>query len=207
MKLKFVAIMTAFTLTAVSLTGLFTIPVLYAQEKPAAPPLMKVDHNHSTIGFAIPILGGLSKVTGKFTDFDLGVVYDEVDITKSSVNTTIRVASIDTGIADRDKDLRGAGFFDVEKFPTITFVSHSIEKMNDTHFVARGTFTMKGVSKEIDLPISLTGQFENPATKKKIFGFHSSIKINRRDYGITWEHQALATFVGDDVEVDIDIIS
>src|ERR1700733_974782 len=102
MKLKFV-IMTAFTLTAVSLTGLFTIPVLYAQEKPAAAPLMKVDHNHSTIGFAIPILGGISTVTGKFTHFDLGVVYDEVDITKSSVNTTIRVASIDTGIADRDK--------------------------------------------------------------------------------------------------------
>jgi len=166
MKLKFV-IMTAFTLTALSLTGLFTIPVLYAQEKPAAAPLMKVDHNHSTIGFAIPILGGISTVTGKFTHFDLGVVYDEVDITKSSVNTTIRVASIDTGIADRDKDLCGAGFFDVEKFPTIIFVRHSIEKKNDTHFVARGTVTMKGVSKEIDLPISLTSQFENPTTKKK----------------------------------------
>jgi polyisoprenoid-binding protein YceI len=103
MKLKFVIIMTAFTLIAVSLTGLFTIPVRYAQVKPAAPPPMKVDHNHSTIGFAVPILGGISKVTGRFTDFDLGVVYDEVDITKSSVNTTIRVASIDTGIADRDK--------------------------------------------------------------------------------------------------------
>jgi polyisoprenoid-binding protein YceI len=65
---------------------------------------------------------------------------------------------------------------------------------------------MKGVSKEIDLPISLTGQFESPATNKKIFGFHSSIKINRRDYGSAWEHQALATFLGGDVEVDIDII-
>ena len=115
MKLKFV-IMTAFTLTALSLTGLFTIPVRYAQVKPAAPPPMKVDHNHSTIGFAIPILGGLSKVTGKFTDFDAEVVYDESDITKSSINATIRVTSIDTGIADRDKDLRSVGFFDVENF-------------------------------------------------------------------------------------------
>jgi len=156
---------------------------------------------------AIPILGGLSKVTGKFTDFDPEVAYDDADITKSSINATIRVTSIDTGIADRDKDLRSAGFFDVEKFPTITFVSHSIEKKNGTHFIARGTFTMKGLSKEIDLSVSLTGQFENPATKKKIFGFHSSTKIDRRDYGITWEHKALATFVGDNVEVDIDIIS
>ena len=168
---------------------------------------MKVDHNHSTIGFAVPILGGLSKVTGKFTDYDLKIVYDEDDVAKSSINATIRIVSIDTGIADRDKDLRSAAFFDVEKFPTITFVSHRIEKKDATHFIAHGTFTMKGVAKEIVLPFSLNGQFENPATKKKIFGFHSSITINRRDYGITWEHPALATFVGDDVEVDIDIIS
>ena len=97
MKIRFLTIMTASTLAA-----LFA-PVMHGQDKPAAPALMKVDHNHSTIGFAIPILGGISKVTGRFPDFDLGVVYDEVDITKSSVNTTIRVASIDTGIADRDK--------------------------------------------------------------------------------------------------------
>lgn len=191
-----------------TLTMLFLSPATRSQEKPpAAPALMKVDHNHSTIAFTVPILGGLSRVTGKFTDYDLAVVYDEADITKSSVNATIRVASIDTGIADRDKDLRSAGFFDVDKYPTITFVSHSIEKKDGTHFIAHGTFTMKGVAKEIDLPISLSGQFEIPATKKKIFGFHSSTKLNRRDYGITWEHQALATFVGDEIGVEIDIIS
>src|SRR3984885_15854846 len=206
MKLKFVAIMTAFTLIAVSLTGLFTIPVLYAQVKPAAPPPMKVDHNHSTIGFAVPILGGISKVTGRFTDFDLGVVYDEVDITKSSVNTTIRVASIDTGIADRDKDLRSDGFFDADKFPTITFVSHRIEK-KDGKIIAHGTLTMKGVAKEIDLPITPAGEFQLPNNGNKIIGFHASMKLNRRDYGITWEHQALATFVGDEVTVNIDIIN
>ena len=201
MKIKFLTIMTASTLAA-----LFA-PVMHGQDKPAAPALMKVDHNHSTIGFAVPILGGLSRVTGKFTDYDLAVVYDEADVTKSSIVATIRVSSIDTGIPDRDKDLRSAAFFDVEKYPTITFVSHSIEKKDSTHFSARGTFTMKGVSKEIDLPVSLTGQFENPATKKLIFGFHASMKLNRRDYGITWEHQALATFVGDEVAAEIDIIS
>jgi polyisoprenoid-binding protein YceI len=111
-----------------TLTASFASVPARSQEKTALPPLMKVDRNHSTIGFAVPILGGLSRVTGKFTDFDLAVVYDETDITKSSVNATIRVTSIDTGVADRDKDLRSAGFFDVDKYPTITFVSHTIEK-------------------------------------------------------------------------------
>jgi polyisoprenoid-binding protein YceI len=201
MKIKFLIILAASTFTA-SLA-----PVMHGQDKPAIPGLMKVDHNHSTIGFAVPILGGLSKVTGKFTGYDLSVVYDEADITKSSINATIRVTSIDTGIPDRDKDLRSTAFFDVEKYPTITFVSHSIEEKDSTHFIAHGTFTLKGVSKEIDLPISISGQFENPATRKMIFGFHASMQLNRRDYGITWEHQALATFVGDEVAVEIDIIS
>jgi polyisoprenoid-binding protein YceI len=202
MKITFPAIV-----TAASLAMLFVSPAMQGQDKPVAPPLMKVDHNHSTIGFVVPILGGLSKVTGKFTDYDLAVVYDGADITKSSVNATIRVTSIDTGIADRDKDLRSSGFFDVEKYPTITFASHSIEKKDGTHFIAHGTMTMKGVAKEVDFPISLSGQFENPATKKMIFGFHASMKLNRRDYGITWEHQGIATFVGDEVEVVIDVIS
>jgi polyisoprenoid-binding protein YceI len=202
-------------LAAFAAVGIFAALLLaaptHAQDKPAvqapASPLMKVDHNHSTIGFQVPIMRGLSTVPGKFTDYDLAVVYDESDVTKSSINATIRVASIDTGIADRDKDLRSAGFFDVDKFPSITFVSRSIEKKDATHFVAHGTLTMKGVAKEIDLPITLSGQFELPDSKKKIYGFHASTKLNRRDYGITWEHQALATFVGDEVEIVIDIIS
>jgi polyisoprenoid-binding protein YceI len=195
----------------VILAAMFVAAPVHAQDKPVAPPaaspLMKVDHNHSTVGFQVPIMGGLSTVPGKFTDFDAAVVYDQSDVTKSSINATIRVTSIDTGIADRDKDLRTAEFFDVDKFPTITFVSHSIEKKDATHFVAHGTLTMKGVAKEIDLPITLSGQFELPDSKKTIYGFHAATKINRRDYGITWEHKALATFVGDEVEIVIDIIS
>ena len=139
-------------------------------------------------------------------DFDVAVVYDEGDITKSSVNATIRVASVDTGIADRDKDLRSDGFFDADKSPTITFVSHRIEK-KDGKIIAHGTLTMKGVAKEIDLPISPAGEFQLPNNGNKIIGFHASMKLNRRDYGITWEHQALATFVGDEVTVNIDIIN
>jgi polyisoprenoid-binding protein YceI len=186
--------------------ALLASAALRAQDKPAGPPPFKVDHNHSTIGFEVPIMGGLSKVPGKFTDFDVAVVYDEGDITKSSVNAAIRVASVDTGIADRDKDLRSDGFFDADKFPTITFVSHRIEK-KDAKIIAHGTLTMKGVAKEIDLPISPAGEFQLPNNGNKIIGFHVSMKLDRRDYGITWEHQALANFVGDEVTVNIDIIN
>jgi polyisoprenoid-binding protein YceI len=177
-----------------------------AQDKPAGSPRFKVDHNHSTIGLEVPIMGGLSKAPGKFTDFDVAVVYDPDDITKSSVNAMIHVASVDTGIAGRDEDLRSDNFVNVAKFPTITFVSHSIEQ-KEGKIVAHGTLTMKGLAKEIDLPISLAGEFPIPNSDKKIIGFHASMKLNRCDYGITWEHQALATFVGDEVTVNIDVIN
>ena len=176
------------------------------QEKPAASPFLKVDHNHSTVGFEVPILAGLSRVPGKFTDFDVNIAYDEKEITKSSVNATIRVASIDTGIAERDKDLRGEGFFQAEKFPTITFASSRIEKKGE-RFVAHGTLTMKGVAKEIELPFKIAGEFQEPDDSRKVIGFHAEMKLNRRDYGITWEHRGIATFVGDEVAVMLDILT
>jgi polyisoprenoid-binding protein YceI len=176
------------------------------QEKPAASPFLKVDRNHSTVGFEVPILAGLSRVSGKFTDFDVNITYDEKDITKSSVNATIRVASIDTGIPDRDKDLRGEGFFQAEKFPTMTFASSSIEKKGQG-FVAHGTLTMKGVAKEIELPFKIAGEFQAPDNPRRVIGFHAQMKLNRRDYGMTWEHRAIANFVGDDVEVILDILT
>jgi polyisoprenoid-binding protein YceI len=74
-----------------------------------------IDNNHSTIGFSVSIRSGMSKVTGKFTDFAITLNNDEKDITKSSVTAVIKTASINTGIEARDKDLRSAAFFDAEK--------------------------------------------------------------------------------------------
>src|SRR2546425_9429236 len=110
-----------------------------------------IDANHSTVGFSVSIMGGLSKVNGKFTEFAVTLTNDEKDITKSSVSVVIKAASINTGITARDNDLRSAGFFDVEKYPEITFQSKHIEKKGKQLLVI-GTFTMHGVSKEIALP-------------------------------------------------------
>ena len=109
-----------------------------------------IDNAHSTVGFSVPILGGLSQVKGKFTDFNITLNHDEKDITKSSVNVVIKATSVDTGIERRDNHLRTADFFDVEKFPEITFKSERVEKKGK-QFIAYGPLTMHGVTKEIAL--------------------------------------------------------
>src|ERR1700674_2084228 len=166
----------------------------------------RIDTNHSTAGFSVSIMGGLSKVTGKFTDFTVTLMNDEKDITKSSVNVVIKTASIDTGIKDRDNDLKTANFFDVEKYPEITFQSTRIEKKGK-ELIAVGTFTMHGVSKEIALPFTITGPDKNPTTKKMNIGYTARITLNRRDFGINWRHPAVSNFVSDDVEVEINLIT
>jgi len=165
-----------------------------------------IDLNHSTVGFSVPIMGGLSKVKGKFMDFNINLSNDEHDITKSSVNVVIKAASVDTGIEGRDKHLRTADFFDVEKFPEITFQSTRIEKRGK-QLIAHGTLTMHGVSKEIALPFTITGVDENADKTKKNVGYSASLVLNRRDYGINYEHKTVPNFVGDNITVEIDLIT
>ena len=165
-----------------------------------------IDNNHSTIGFSVPIMDGLSKVSGKFTDFTVTLTNDEKDITKSSVTVVIKAASINTGITARDNHLKTADFFDVEKFPEITFQSSRIEKQGKQLLVL-GTFTMHGVSKEISLPFAIVGSHEDATTKKMIVGYSARITLNRRDFGINWRHQSVPNFVGDNVEIEINLIT
>ena len=165
-----------------------------------------IDMNHSTVGFSVPIMGGLSKVKGKFMDFNINLSNDEHDITKSSVNVVIKAASVDTGIEGRDKHLRTADFFDVEKFPEITFQSSRIEKRGK-QLIAHGTLTMHGVSKEIALPFTITGVDENADKTKKNVGYSASLVLNRRDYGINYTHKTVPNFIGDNITVEIDLIT
>jgi polyisoprenoid-binding protein YceI len=170
-----------------------------------APVKYSADANHSTVGFSIPILGGLSSVSGKFSDFTVAIDYDEADITKSSVVATIKTTSIDTGVEARDKHLRTADFFDVEKYPEITFKSTSVVKKGK-NFIANGTFTMHGVSKEISIPFTLTGTFVNPANNKSSLGFGANLQINRRDYGMNWQHNSIKNWVGDVVNIELAVL-
>src|SRR5260370_18999560 len=144
-----------------------------------------IDVNHSTVGFSVSIMGGLSRVTVNFTDFTVTLLSDEKDITKSSVNVVIKAASINTGIPARDTHLRSADFFEVEKYPEITFQSRRIEKKGKQLF-ALGTFTMHGVSNEIRLPFQITGVSKDPVSKKMNLGNSDHLVLNRRDFCIYW---------------------
>jgi len=172
---------------------------------PVGPVKYSVDANHSTVGFSIPILDGVSSVRGKFTDFKVDINFDETAFTKSSVSATIKAASIDTGVEGRDKHLRTADFFDVAKYPEITFQSTRIVKRGK-NFVAIGTFTMHGVSKAISIPFTSTGKFYNQITKKNLMGFSAHVQLDRRDYGMTWKHSAVANWVGDLVTIELVIL-
>ena len=139
---------------------------------------LTVEPNHSTIGFRVPISGGVTLVTGKFTDFDLELELVNEDWTKSKASFTIQASSINTGIPDRDQHLRSADFFDVEQYPAITFNSESIKRIDDSHYEAKGTFSMHGVSQEITLPFEILGY------DGKSIGIQIRTKLNRLHYGV-----------------------
>ena len=171
-----------------------------------APRPYPIDNNHSTIGFSVPIMDGLSAVNGKFTDFTVTLTNDEKDITKSSVSVVIKAASINTGITARDNHLRTADFFDVAAYPEITFQSKRIEKKGK-QLIAVGTFTMHGVSKEIALPFTITGVSKDSTKKKMNLGYAARITLNRRDFGVNWRHPSVPNFVGDNVDIEIKLIT
>lgn len=166
----------------------------------------KLDTNHSNIGFAVPIWDGLSSVRGKFTNFTAEIVYDEKDIKRSSVKAVIKTDSVNTGIPDRDAHLRTKDFFDVEKYPEITFTSKRIEKRGK-QLVAIGDFTMHGVTKEIELPFMITGVKTDTEKNTKVIGAIAKLTINRQDYGVAYRHGSIPTFVGDHVDIDLHIIT
>ncbi len=170
----------------------------------AAQQVWEIDGVHSEVSFRIRHL--VSQVRGSFRDFSVRVETNEANPAASQVSFTIQAASIDTGNADRDKHLRSADFFDVEKFPTITFVSSKIVPKGNNRFEVTGTLTMHGVAREITLPVEFTGTMKDPMGNTKA-GFETATTINRKDFGIVW-NRALDSggfVLGDDVNVSISL--
>ena len=141
-----------------------------------------VDGAHAYVGFTINHLL-INRVRGTFNDFTGTITYDADDVTKSSMSGTINVASIDTAHQKRDKDLRGESFFEVDKYPQITFETTRVEAGGDTP-VLHGVLTMHGVSKEVAIPFRITG-IADFAGKIRL-GFEARLELNRQDYGISY---------------------
>ena len=163
----------------------------------------KIDKSHSEAIFQVRHL--VTKVRGRFTDFEGAIEYNDANPEASTVNFSAKTASIDTAEADRDKHLRSADFFDVEKFPELTFRSKRISKRGDGYDVT-GDLTIHGVTKEVTLPVALMGKAKDPWGGDRL-GFEVETTINRKDYGLAF-NIALETggfLVGDEVKVSIDI--
>ena len=163
-----------------------------------------IDKNHSSIGFGITHLM-VSTVRGTFTDTDGTIQFDPANPEATAAEVTIKSASINTQNADRDKHLSTADFFDVEKYPTITFKTKSVKK-EGTEYLLTGDLTMHGVTKEITIPVVINGPVKGPKGNP-IIGLSGQTKINRQDFGITWNKQLDqgGYMLGDDVAIEVNI--
>ena len=163
-----------------------------------------IDKAHSEATFQVRHL--VTRVRGRFTDFEGRVAFDETDPTQSSVTFTIQAASVDTNQPDRDAHLRSADFFDVAEHPTLTFTSTRIVSRGTQAFDVIGNLTIRGVSKETVLPVIYLGMAKDPWGNERI-GFEAEVTINRKDFGLTW-NAALETggfLVGDDVRINVSV--
>jgi polyisoprenoid-binding protein YceI len=163
------------------------------------------DPAHSNVGFKVKHMM-VSNVHGSFGKFDVTVNYDEKDVTKSSVNVTIDPASINTGVEKRDNHLRSADFFDVAKFPQLTFVSKRVEKEGENLRIV-GDLTMHGVTKEVALKVTeLNPPITDPMGGVRM-GASASARINRTDYGLLWNKaiEAGGVVVGERVDILIEV--
>ena len=161
-----------------------------------------IDNVHSSIGFSVRHLV-VSKVRGTFKTFSGAIVAAE-DGTPS-VTAEIAVDSVDTGNEQRDAHVRAADFFDVEKFPTATFVSTGVRADGDDYVLA-GDFTLKGVTKPIELKLAFNGV--NPGMGHgEVAGFEASIMLNRKDFGIDLDMplETGGAVVGDKVTITLEI--
>ena len=164
---------------------------------------LKIDRAHSHVNFEIRHL--VSSVTGSFKDFGGTIQFDKAAPAQSSVDFSIKTASIDTGAEGRDKHLQSPDFFDAEKNPEITFKSKKIAKKSGDTYDVTGDFTMHGVTKEITIPVSYLGSVKGQ--RGETFGFKTNFTVNRKDYGVAWnrELEAGTWLLGDDVEVRISL--
>jgi len=163
-----------------------------------------IDKTHSDVAFEVRHL--LTKVRGRFTEFTGTVVLDQEHPEQSSASLTIDASSVDTGTPDRDTHLRADDFFAVGTHPMLTFRSSRVAKSGDDTYNVVGTLTIRGVAKEIAMPVTYLGTAKDPWGNLRA-GFEANITLNRKEFGPVW-NAALETcgfLVGDEVRINLSI--
>lgn len=143
-----------------------------------------IDPSHSRIGFSTRH-AMVSRVRGAFNEVSGEVTLNPEAFDQSFVRVVIRAGSIDTRQEDRDNHLRSADFLDVEQFPEITFVSHSIDEISDENFIVSGELSIHGITRPVSVPLELLGIEADPSGALRA-GLEGTRRIDRRDWGVTW---------------------
>lgn len=173
-----------------------------------APEVWNVDASHSAVTFEVKHF--FTPVKGSFDDYQVDLVYDADNPANSTVEARIAIAGINTGNTDRDAHLRSGDFFEAETHPYITFRSTSVREAEPGQLVATGPLTIKGVTREVELPITVLGVQELPPEMQQMLGgvtrvasFQTHTTVDRRDFGVGVGNWAATLVVGGEVKINI----
>jgi len=189
---------------ALFVMGAIAAPAAMAAPAAAAADTYTFDVAHSNIGFTVRHF--FSKVPGHFTQYEGTLLFDSADLSKSVVNVTIEAASINTGVDKRDTHLKSPDFFDVEKFPKLTFVSNKVTPAGTGKAKVEGMLTIRGVSKPVTLDVDLLGSGPDGWGGVRA-GFEARTRINRQDYGVAWNKvvEGGGSVLSDDVDITLNV--
>ena len=163
-----------------------------------------IDPAHTNSQFSVKHLV-ISTVRGQFGKTTGSLKLDEKDLTKSAVEATVDVTTIDTRVADRDAHLKSPDFFDVAKYPTMTFKSTKVEKAGKDKLKVKGDLTIKGTTKPVVFDVTYAPVAIKGMKGESRRGFSAATKINRKDFGLNWSKMVEAgPVVGDEVAINID---
>ena len=184
------------------------VATIFALALPAVAPAATwtIDPDHSNVGFKVRHLM-VSNVRGNFEKHVGTVEINDRDITKSTVSVTVDTASLNTNVAKRDAHLRSPDFFDVVKYPTMTFVSKKVVRAGQDRLKITGDLTLHGVTREVVLDVEGPSQESKDPWGNIRRGASASTTVNRKDFGLLW-NKTLETggvVVGDDVTITLEI--
>ncbi len=165
-----------------------------------------IDPDHSNVGFKVRHMM-ISNVRGEFGKFNGVVELDDQDVTKSKVDVTVDTASISTGVVKRDEHLKSADFFDVAKYPTMTFVSQKVKKVGNDKLRVSGLLTLHGVTREVVLDVEGPTRAYKDQWGNVKRGATAIARINRKDFGLTWNAaiESGGVAVGEEITIALEI--
>jgi polyisoprenoid-binding protein YceI len=165
----------------------------------AATTVWKIDPNHSAAHFSIRHLM-VSNVRGEFGNLSGTITVDDQDVSKSTIEATIDATTVNTRVTARDDDLKGSNFFDVAKYPTITFKSTKVRSTAASAYAVDGDLTIHGVTKPVTLQVDVTPAIKDPKGNERR-GAEATTKLNRRDFGVN----GAPSTAGDEVQITLDL--